>query len=73
MQVPEGDLDRVMQGLSKVPNIGGLLVTMPHKFAVLSYCTTSSERTKLLKAVSVMRRNADGSPGMATCWTAWRS
>ena len=61
MQVPEGDLDRVMQGLSKVPNIGGLLVTMPHKFAVLSYCTTSSERTKLLKAVSVMRRNADGS------------
>ena len=61
MQVPEGDLDRVMHGLSKVPNIDGLLVTMPHKFAASTYCATSSERTKLLKVVSVMRRNADGS------------
>jgi shikimate dehydrogenase len=33
MQVPEGDLERVMHGLTRIPNIDGVLVTMPHKFA----------------------------------------
>jgi shikimate dehydrogenase len=61
MQVPEGALESVMQGFTRIPNIDGLLVTMPHKFAAYSYCTTSSERSKLLQVVSVMRRNADGS------------
>ena len=61
MQVPEGALESVMQGFTRIPNIDGLLVTMPHKFAAYSYCATSSERSRLLKVVSVMRRNADGS------------
>jgi shikimate dehydrogenase len=61
MQVKEGDLERVMHGLALIPNIGGLLVTMPHKFAAHSYCASSSEHSRLLKVVSVMRRNADGS------------
>ena len=37
MQVPEGDLESVMRGLTLVPNVDGLLVTMPHKFAAYSY------------------------------------
>ena len=61
MQVPEGALDRVMQGLTRIPNIDGLLVTMPHKFTAYKYCATSSERSRLLEVVSVMRRNADNS------------
>ena len=61
VQVPEGDLESVMRGLTLVPNIDGLLVTMPHKFTAYTYCTTSSERSKLLEVVSVMRRNPDGS------------
>src|SRR5258706_14068754 len=61
MQVPEGALESVMQGLTHIPNIDGLQVTMPHKFAAYRYCATSSERSRLLKVVSVMRRNADGS------------
>ena len=61
MQVPEGALERVMQGLTLIPNIDGLLVTMPHKFTAYTYCATSSERSRLLEVVSVMRRNADGS------------
>ena len=32
MQVPERDLEGVLHGMSLVPNIDGLLVTMPHKF-----------------------------------------
>lgn len=61
MQVPKDDLERVMSGLSRIPNIDGLLVAMPYKFAAYTHCATSSERSRLLKAVSVMRRNADGS------------
>jgi shikimate 5-dehydrogenase len=61
MQVPEGDLESVMRGLTRIPNIDGLLVTMPHKFTAYTYCATSSERSKLLEVVSVIRRNADGS------------
>ena len=61
MQVPEGALESVMHGFACISNIAGLLVTMPHKFAAYSYCATSSERSKLLQVVSVMRRNPDGS------------
>jgi len=61
LQVPDGDLDIVMRGLIHIPNIDGLLITMPHKFAAYTYCATSSDRSRLLKVVSVMRRNADGS------------
>jgi shikimate dehydrogenase len=60
MQVPQPALDDVMRGLSATPNVDGLLVTMPHKHTVMGHCTTTSERTTLLGAVSVMRRNADG-------------
>jgi shikimate dehydrogenase len=61
MLVPEAQLPGVMHGLSLIPNIGGLLITMPHKFAAFDFCATSSDRAKLLRVVSVMRRNADGS------------
>lgn len=61
MQVSEGNLERVMHGLTLIPNVDGLLITMPHKFTAYQYCVTSSERARLLKGVSVMRRNADSS------------
>jgi shikimate dehydrogenase len=60
MQVPEGDLEVVMRGLTRTLNVDGVLVTMPHKNATFAYCATSSERAKLLAVVSVIRRNADG-------------
>ena len=59
MQVPGGDLDAVMAGLTAARNVDGILVTMPHKFRAFAYCSTSSERAKTLGVVSVMRRNRD--------------
>ena len=50
-----------MHGLTRISNIDGLLVTMPHKFTASTYCATRSERSRLLEVVSVIRRNADGS------------
>ena len=60
MQVSEEDLAVVMGGLTRTGNVDGLLITMPHKFTAFSYCTTSSERAQLMRVVSVMRRNPDG-------------
>ena len=61
MQVPQAHLKVVMHGLSLIPNIDGMLITMPHKFTAFTYCATSSERSRLLGVVSVIRRNPDGS------------
>lgn len=61
MRVAKDDLDVVMCALSVTSNVDGLLVTMPHKATSFGYCATSDETASLLKAVSVMRRNADGS------------
>jgi len=60
MQVPDGDLEVVMRGLTTTPNVDGLLVTMPHKFTAFAYCATNSETARLLGCVSVMRRNPEG-------------
>src|SRR4051812_20453370 len=60
MQVPAGDLDVVMAGLTAARNVDGILVTMPHKFAAFGHCATSSERARMLGVVSVIRRNSDG-------------
>jgi shikimate dehydrogenase len=61
MQVSTEDLDAVMTGLTALSNVDGILVTMPHKSTAFAYCTTSSERSRMLGVVSVMRRNPDGS------------
>ncbi len=60
MQVPAGNLDAVMEGLTRSLNVDGILVTMPHKFTAFTHCATSSERAKRLGVVSVIRRNSDG-------------
>jgi shikimate dehydrogenase len=60
MQVPAGDLDAVLAGLTASRNVDGILVTMPHKFTAFAYCATSSERARMLGVVSVIRRNPDG-------------
>jgi shikimate dehydrogenase len=59
MHVTAEGLDVVMASLSATLNVDGILVTMPHKFAVFAHCATSSERARTLGVVSVIRRNPD--------------
>jgi shikimate dehydrogenase len=61
MQVSADALDAVMAALAASRNVDGILVTRPHTFSAFGYCATSSERAQLLKVVSVIRRNPDGS------------
>jgi shikimate dehydrogenase len=60
MQVPAADFDAFMTAARRVLNIDGIVVTVPHKFAAARHCETLSERARLLGAVNVMRREADG-------------
>ncbi len=59
MQVAADDLDVVIAGLTATLNVDGILVTMPHKFAVFAHCASVSERARDLGAVSVLRREPD--------------
>src|SRR5882757_1803633 len=61
IEVSEAAAAGVMNGLSLIRNVDGLLITMPLKFTCFAYCATSSERASLFGVVSVMRRNKDGS------------
>lgn len=61
MQVPAEGLESVIQALTVTANVDGLLVTMPHKATMFGYCATSDRTASLLRAVSVARRNTDGS------------
>lgn len=61
MEVPDGKLKTVMDGLAATKNVDGLSLTMPHKITGCAYCATFSETSKMLGVVSAIRRNADGS------------
>ena len=60
MEVPEGKLGTVMEGLAATGNVDGVCLTMPHKIAGRAHCATLSETSELLNVVSALRRNADG-------------
>ena len=60
LEAPDGALDAVMQCLGASRNVDGILVTMPHKFTTFPYCATVTDTSRLLRVVSVLRRNRDG-------------
>jgi shikimate dehydrogenase len=60
MRVAGVDLELVIRALTCTPNVDGVLITMPHKTRVFSYCATTSERAKRLGVVSVIRRVSNG-------------
>ena len=55
------DLAAWLAGVSRAQNVDGIIVTIPHKFAALALCATTSERAAFLGAVNTLRRNTDGS------------
>lgn len=59
--VSPAQLSAWVQGVSLAQNVDGIIVTVPHKFACHSLCTTTSARAAFLQTVNTMRRNPDGS------------
>lgn len=60
MEVRDGQLKTVMDGLHATGNVDGLSLTMPHKITGVEYCSTLSETSAMLGVVSAIRRNQDG-------------
>lgn len=56
---PEG-LAQAVQGLRAMQNLGGFVVTVPHKTAIVSLCDEVTPEARLIGAVNVVRRTADG-------------
>jgi hypothetical protein len=60
LQVTPGDFDALIGGLSSSSSVGGLIATVPHKFALTAHCATLTDRARFLGSVNVTRRNPDG-------------
>lgn len=61
MQVGAADLAQVVPGLQRIGNLGGILVTVPHKFSICNYAAQHSVTVQLAGAANALRRQTDGS------------
>lgn len=60
VHVAPGDLATVVQGLRRMNNLGGFVVTVPHKTAIPALCDELTPAAARIGAVNVVRRTADG-------------
>ena len=60
LHVGSAALDAVVAGLSQARNLDGIIVTVPHKFAMHAHCATASARARLLRSVNILRRGGAG-------------
>ncbi len=59
-EVAPDALARFVDGLRSITNLGGLVVTVPHKIAVASLCDRLTPRAQAAGAVNTIRRDPDG-------------
>jgi shikimate dehydrogenase len=60
MQVPANALRDVAAALRHIENFAGAIVSMPHKSAIVALLDELTPDARLVGAVNVVRRNADG-------------
>lgn len=61
VQVSVADLPDFLSVATRLKNLDGIVVTIPHKFACYQVCASATERAHFLRTVNLMRRRADGS------------
>lgn len=59
LQVKPADIEEFFRLAKKLPNLDGIIITVPHKPVAFRYCDTASERSRVLEVANVMRRGAD--------------
>lgn len=59
-EVAQKDLLLFLDVCTRMKNLDGVIVTVPHKFACSKYCHSRTQRSDFLGAVSVMRRDGAG-------------
>ncbi len=60
LHVPTGELPRAMEGFRALANLGGVLVTIPHKEPVLDLVDEVGPQAQLVGAANIFRRESDG-------------
>ena len=60
MHVAPAHFAATVTALHATHNVDGFIATVPHKFAAFDVCNTVTPRAALLRAVNIVRRNADG-------------
>src|SRR5258708_23687255 len=60
LQVKPADVETFFALAKKLPNLDGIIITVPHKPVAFRYCDTTSERAKVLEVCNAMRRDKDG-------------
>jgi shikimate dehydrogenase len=61
VQVAPKDWDLYIRSIRATRNADGIIVTVPHKLSAFASCDTVSDRARFLRAVNVIRKEADGS------------
>jgi shikimate dehydrogenase len=59
LQVKPADIDDFFRLAKKLPNLDGIIITVPHKPVAFRHCDTTSERAHVLEVCNVMRREKD--------------
>jgi shikimate dehydrogenase len=59
-QVAPADLGAFFALAERLPNVDGIIVTVPHKLAALSLCSAATARARSIGALNVARRGPDG-------------
>ncbi len=61
MHVSPADLASTVAVLKKTHNVGGLVITIPHKIPTLALCDELTERAQFVGSVNIVRKREDGS------------
>jgi shikimate dehydrogenase len=59
LQVKPADIDAFFQLAKKLPNLDGIIITVPHKPVAFRHCDETTERAKVLEVCNVMRRTSE--------------
>ena len=59
LQVKPADIEEFFRLAKNLPNLDGIIITVPHKPVAFGHCDETSERSRVLEVANVMRRGAD--------------
>jgi shikimate dehydrogenase len=60
LRVKAADINEFFSIAKKLPNLDGIIITVPHKPVAFRHCDQTSERSHVLEVCNVMRRTSDG-------------
>ncbi|RXG99357.1 shikimate dehydrogenase family protein [Bradyrhizobium zhanjiangense] len=60
VQIDGGHLKALLTTATEIRNLDGIIVTVPHKFACYEFCSSATDRARLLGSVNIMRRRREG-------------